>query len=92
MGRSSRSNGKTGVVNMALKRILPIRLTLRTRARLSVAFKTSIESSLILYGSFLNGSKVKLGDYREWFNYKRFHRGVKAYPADLYKCNVGKLT
>jgi hypothetical protein len=36
--------------------------------------------------------KGKLGDYRQWFNCKRFHRGVKAYPADLYKCNVGKLT
>jgi IS30 family transposase len=36
--------------------------------------------------------KGKLGDYREWFNCKRFHRGIKAYPADLYKCNVGNLT
>ena len=34
----------------------------------------------------------KIGDYREWFNNSRFHRGVKAYPSDLYKCNVGKLT
>ena len=31
-------------------------------------------------------------DYRNWFNHSRYHRGVKAYPADLYKCNVGKLT
>ncbi len=34
----------------------------------------------------------KIGDYRQWFNNSRFHRGVKAYPAELYKCNVGKLT
>ena len=34
----------------------------------------------------------KICDYRERFNNSRFHRGVKAYPSDLYKCNVGKLT
>ena len=36
--------------------------------------------------------KDKLGEYKDWFNHSRFHRGVKAFPADLYKCNVGKLT
>jgi IS30 family transposase len=36
--------------------------------------------------------KGKIGEYRDWFNHLRFHRGVKAYPADLYKCNVRKLT
>ncbi len=36
--------------------------------------------------------KGKLGDYRDWFNCKRFHRGINGYPAELYKCNVGKLT
>jgi transposase InsO family protein len=36
--------------------------------------------------------KGKLQEYKEWFNHSRFHRGVKAYPADLYKCNVGNLT
>jgi IS30 family transposase len=36
--------------------------------------------------------KGKLGEYRDWFNHSRFHRDVKAFPADLYKCNVGKLT
>jgi IS30 family transposase len=36
--------------------------------------------------------KGKLGEYRDWFNCKRFHRGINGYPADLYKCNVGKLT
>jgi IS30 family transposase len=34
----------------------------------------------------------RISDYKQWFNNSRFHRGVKAYPADLYKCNVGKLT
>jgi IS30 family transposase len=29
--------------------------------------------------------KGKLQEYKEWFNYSRFHRGVKAFPADLYK-------
>jgi len=36
--------------------------------------------------------KGKISDYKDWFNHSRFHRGVKAFPADLYKCNVGKLT
>jgi transposase InsO family protein len=34
----------------------------------------------------------RLQDYREWFNHSRFHRGIKALPADLYECNVGNLT
>jgi transposase InsO family protein len=36
--------------------------------------------------------KGNLPDYREWFNHSRYHRGVKAFPADLYECNVRKLT
>jgi IS30 family transposase len=36
--------------------------------------------------------KGKLGDYKDWFNHSRFHRGVNAFPADLYECNVGNLT
>ena len=36
--------------------------------------------------------KGKLGDYRDWFNCKRFHRAINGYPADLYKCNVRNLT
>jgi len=36
--------------------------------------------------------KGKISDYKDWFNHSRFHRGVKAFPADLYKCNVGNLT
>ncbi len=36
--------------------------------------------------------KGKLHEYREWFNHSRFHRGVKALPADLYECNVRNLT
>jgi len=38
---------------------------------------------------WLNG---QLGEYKDWFNHSRFHRGVKAYPAELYECKVGKLT
>jgi IS30 family transposase len=41
------------------------------------------------FPGWLNG---KLDEYKQWFNNLRFHRGVKAYPAELYKCNVGKLT
>jgi hypothetical protein len=29
--------------------------------------------------------KGRLQDYKEWFNHSRFHRGVKALPAHLYK-------
>ena len=37
--------------------------------------------------------KGKLGDYRDWFNSSRFHRGVKAFPpVTLYECNVSNLT
>jgi hypothetical protein len=36
--------------------------------------------------------KGKLQEYRERFNYLRFHRGIKALPADLYECNVRNLT
>jgi IS30 family transposase len=36
--------------------------------------------------------KGNLRDYREWFNHSRFHRGIKAHPADLYECNVSNLT
>ena len=36
--------------------------------------------------------KGNLPDYREWFNHSRFHRGVKAFPIDLYECNVRNLT
>ena len=36
--------------------------------------------------------KGQIGDYRDWFNHSRFHRGINAYPADLYECKVGKLT
>jgi len=36
--------------------------------------------------------KDKLHEYREWFNYSRFHRGINAFPAQLYECNVSNLT
>jgi len=36
--------------------------------------------------------KGRLHEYREWFNHSRFHRGIKALPADLYECNVRSLT
>lgn len=41
------------------------------------------------FPEWLNG---KIHDYREWFNRSRFHRGVNAFPADLYECQVSKLT
>ena len=36
--------------------------------------------------------KGKVNEYKDWFNHSRFHRGVKAFPIDLYECNVRKLT
>ena len=36
--------------------------------------------------------KGMVHEYREWFNHSRFHRGIKALPADLYECNVRNLT
>ena len=29
--------------------------------------------------------KGRVSEYKDWFNNSRFHRGVKAFPADLYK-------
>jgi IS30 family transposase len=36
--------------------------------------------------------KGRITEYKEWFNHSRFHRGIKAHPADLYECNVRNLT
>lgn len=36
--------------------------------------------------------KGKVDEYKDWFNHSRFHRGVKAFPATLYECNVRNLT
>jgi transposase InsO family protein len=36
--------------------------------------------------------KGKLGEWRDWFNHSRFHRGIKGFPAELYECNVRNLT
>lgn len=36
--------------------------------------------------------KGKIGEYRDWFNHSRYHRGVKAFPINLYECNVRNLT
>jgi transposase InsO family protein len=36
--------------------------------------------------------KGKIDEYKDWFNHSRFHRGVKAFPAALYECNVRNLT
>jgi transposase InsO family protein len=43
-------------------------------------------------GKFPEWLKGKLDEYKEWVSHSRFHRGTKAHPADLYKCNVRKLT
>jgi len=36
--------------------------------------------------------KGKIHEYRDWFNRSRFHGGIKAFPAELYECNVRNLT
>ena len=41
---------------------------------------------------FPESLRGRLSEYREWFNHSRLHRGVKAFPATLYECNVRKLT
>ena len=43
-------------------------------------------------GKFSEWLEGKPGQYKEWFNYSRFHRGVKTFPAELYECNVRNLT
>jgi transposase InsO family protein len=32
-------------------------------------------------------SKSEMSDWIEWFNEKRFHRGIKGFPVDLYVKN-----
>ena len=64
----------------------------RTRARLSGASRTSTGISSITFRKFSEWLKGKLDEYRDWLNHSCFHRGVKAFPAELYKCNVRKLT
>lgn len=41
------------------------------------------------FPEWLNG---RIGEYREWSNHSRFHRGIKDFPANLYECNLGNLT
>jgi len=41
------------------------------------------------FPEWLNG---KVGEYREWFNHSRYHRGINGFPAELYECSVGKFT
>jgi len=36
--------------------------------------------------------KGELQEYKEWFNYERFHREINTFPGELYECNVGNLT
>jgi len=36
--------------------------------------------------------KGELYEYKQWFNYSRFHRGINTFPGELYECNVRKLT
>jgi len=43
-------------------------------------------------GERLEWLSDKIGDNKQWLNNSRLQRGVKAYPAELYKCNIGKLT
>jgi len=31
-------------------------------------------------------------EYKEWFNYSLFHKGINKLPAELYECNVNNLT
>jgi hypothetical protein len=79
-------------VSVVLRFILRVLLIRRTRVRSRDASRTSTGSSSITVGEFPEWLKGKLGEYKEWFNHSRFHRGIKAHPADLYKCNVRKLT
>jgi hypothetical protein len=58
-GSQFKEQRKTGVASTVLRLSLLIFLILRTRARLSVASKTSTENSLIHCAGFQDGSKVE---------------------------------
>lgn len=46
----------------------------------------NITEELIVHLSHFNMFFNKFEDYKTWFNEKRYHRGVKDYPANLYRC------
>jgi hypothetical protein len=76
---------------MELKRILLIHLTLRIKASRAVhsKFELTVVNHLRMFPEWFEG---KLSGYGDWFKDARFQRGVKAFSASLYKCNVRKLT
>ncbi len=47
---------------------------------------------IYLLRTFPDWLKGRIGEYVEWFNGSRFHRGIKTVPVALYGCNVGNLT
>jgi hypothetical protein len=59
----------------------------------SMAFEQNLNGEFVDHlGKFPEWLKGKLGEYKEWFTHSRFRKGIKARPADLYKCNVRNLT
>ncbi len=90
MARSLRSNGNAGAVSIVLKRFFPSYPQDKGKVgRCIQNLKREFINHLRKFPGWLKG---QVNEYGDWFNNLRFHRGVKAFPAELYECNVGKLT
>jgi hypothetical protein len=90
MVASSRRSGRNGAVSAVFRLVLCILLIRRARAESRVHLELNRGGSLITFRSFPNDSKVRLGEYEEWFSRSRFHGGISV-ANGLYECNVRKL-
>ncbi len=92
MDHSSKSSGKAGAASIVLKRILRILLIPQDKGKVERCIQNLNREFINPLRKFPGWLKGQISEYRDWFNHSRFHRGIKAFPAELYKCNVGKLT
>lgn len=56
------------------------------KGKVERAIRTLAEEFVKLLSKFPHWVKGKIKEYQEWFNEKRFHRGILCMPAQLYLC------
>jgi transposase InsO family protein len=54
------------------------------KGKVERAIRNIAEEFVKLLRTFPEWLDGQIGDYREWYNESRFHRGIKGFPADLY--------
>lgn len=62
------------------------------KGKVERAIRNLNEEFVHLLRKFPEWLRGKLKDYKEWYNEKRFHLGIRAIPSELYKCNVRNFT